>query len=255
MAGATFLEYLKGWTEFLNVIAWPIATVLCVFLFRRQVMNFLGNVETVKLFGAEVSRKINKQIEQSEKEALTKSDSELLSGPSKSELNRAIMVNKLTADWNSSLVSAPAEALAAEYERVRASMLPGQSRTRAMEVIVSKMRTIGQAFFPIRHEFAPSASPGKRLMVIVSLQVLPDYEMLDWLAQRISSEKPFLQYHALVAILRALRENNARAYIPSFEAAVEEMRRFKGSFGNDTSRTATLETIESLLNDLKRSTP
>jgi hypothetical protein len=249
---ATFLEYLKGWTEFLGVVAWPAATVLCVFLFRRQVMNFLGDVETVKVFGAEISRKINKQIEQSAKEALTKSEAELRSGPSKAELNRAMVVKELTADRNSGLVAAQAEALAAEYERVRASMPPSNNRTRAMEVVVSKMRTIGQAFFPIRHEFAVSASPGKRLMVIASLQVLPDYEMLDWLAQRVGSEKPFLQYQSLVAILLALQGNNARVFIPSLEAAVKEISRFKDKFGSDTSRIETLEKIERSLDDLKR---
>jgi len=54
----TFLKYLKGFTEFLNAVAWPAAAVLCVLLFRQQVTNFLGDVETVKVFGAEISRKI-----------------------------------------------------------------------------------------------------------------------------------------------------------------------------------------------------
>jgi hypothetical protein len=250
--GSTFLDYLKSFTEFLSAVAWPAAAVLCVLLFRRQVTNFLGDVETVKVFGAEISRKINKQIEQSAKEAQTKTDSELRSGPSKGELNRAMVVKDLAADTNSGVVAAQAEALAAEYERLRASMLPGNDRTRAMEVVVSKMRTIGQAFFPIRHEFAGSASPGKRLMAIASLQVSHDYEMLDWLAERVGSEKAFLQYQALVAILLAVQGNNAKAYIPSLEAAVKEVSRFKDNFGGDISRTGTLEEIEKALADLKR---
>ncbi len=251
-AGTTFLEYLKGWTEFLGVIAWPAATVVCVLLFRRQIIDFLGGVETVKVFGAEISRKIDKQIEQSAKEALTKSEAELRSGPSKGELDRAMVVKELTADRYGGLVAAQAQALAAEYERVRASMPPSNERTRAMEVVVSKMRTIGQAFFPIRHEFAVSASPGKRLMVIASLQVLPDYEMLDWLAQRVGSEKPFLQYQALVATLLALQGSNAGGYIQGFDAAIKVMSRFKDSFGGDTSRVRTLERIETSLDELKR---
>ncbi len=169
-------------------------------LFRRQLTKFLGDVNTVKVFGAEITRKIDNQIEQSAKEAQAKTEAELRSGPSEGELNRAGVVKNLLVDTPHSVITAQAEALAAEYERVRASMLPGSDRTRAMEVVVSKMRTIGQAFFPMRYEFAPSPSPGKRLMVIASLEVSPDFDMLDWLVDRVRAEKPFLQYHALVAI-------------------------------------------------------
>lgn len=250
--GPTWLEVLKGFTEFLNAIAWPAAAVLCVFLFRQQVTNFLGDVETVKVFGAEISRKIDKQIEQSAKEAQTKSEAELRSGPSKADLERAMAVKELAANATSGVVISQAESLAAEYERVRASMSPGNDRTRAMEVVVSKMRTIGQAFFPFRHEFEGSPSPGKRLMVIASLQVFFDFEMLEWLVQRVGSETPFLQYQALVAILLGMQGKNAQAYVPSLEAAVNELGQFRASFGSDTSRTGTLEEIERRLSDLKR---
>lgn len=251
-SGPTWLEVLKGFTEFLNAIAWPAAAVLCVFLFRQQVTNFLGDVETVKVFGAEISRKIDKQVEQSAKEAQTKSNAELRSGPSKTELERAMTVKELAANATSGVIISQAESLSAEYERVRASMPPGNDRTRAMEVVVSKMRTIGQAFFPFRHEFAGSPSPGKRLMVIASLQVFFDFEMLDWLVQRVGSEAPFLQYQALVAILLGVQEKHAKAYVPSLEAAVSKLGQFRDSFGGDTSRTGTLEEIEKRLNDLKR---
>ncbi|MBR0862774.1 hypothetical protein ACVIWV_001671 [Bradyrhizobium diazoefficiens] len=253
-AGPSGIELLKSVTEFLNAVAWPAAAVFCALLFRQQVTSFLGNVETVKVFGAEISRKIDKQIEQSAKEAQNKSEAELLSGPSEGELERAMTVKKLAANASSGVVMAQAESLAADYEHVRASMPPGNDRTRAMEVVVSKMRTIGQAFFPLRHEFAGVASPGKRLMVIATLQICYDFEMLDWLVQRVGSEKPFLQYQALVAILLAMQGKNAKAYIPSLDAAVSELGRFRDSFGGDTSRRGTLDEIEKVLNDLKRAT-
>jgi hypothetical protein len=251
-AGSTFLEYLKGFTELLNAVAWPIAAVLCVLLFRRQLTDFLGDVDTVKVFGAEISRKINTQIEQSAKEAQAKTETELRSGPSESELHRAMVVKKLAVDATTGAIAAQAEALAAEYERVRASMIPGNDRTRAMEVVVSKMRTIGQAFFPIRHEFAGAASPGKRLMVIASLQVSPDYDMLDWLAERVGSEKPFLQYHALVALLLAAQGSNAKAYVAGLEAAFEKASRFKDRFDGDASRIGNLELLQKSIAKLKR---
>ena len=88
-------------------------------------------------------------------------------------------------------------------------------------------------------------------MVIASLQVFRDFEMLDWLAQRVGSEKPFLQYQALVAILLATRGENAKSYIANLQATVDTIRQFKDGFGSDTSRTGTLEEIERALNLLK----
>jgi hypothetical protein len=163
-----------------------------------------------------------------------------------------MVVKGLAADASSSVIASQAEALAAEYQRVRGSMVPGDRRTRAMEVVVSKMRTIGQAFFPIRHEFANSPAPGKRLMVIASLEVSPDYDMLDWLVERARLEAPFLQYHALVAILLAARGPAARAYIRPLDAAVEKLSQL--SFDADTSRIGTLEQIKKALEKLKTAT-
>ena len=250
--GSTFLEYLKGLTELVDAIAWPTAAIICVLLFRPQLTKFLGGVKTVKVFGAEISREIDSQIEESAKEAQAKTETELRSGPSESELNRAMVVKNLVADTDGSVIAKQAEALAAEYQQVRDSMLPGNNRTRAMEVVVSKMRTIGQAFFPIRHEFAGSSSPGKRLMVIASLEVSPDYDLLDWLAERVGSEKPFLQYHALVAILLAAQGNKAKAYIRDFDAAVERVNQFKDKFDGDMSRIGTFDEIKKTVEKLKR---
>jgi hypothetical protein len=65
----TFLDYVKDLTGLFNSVAWPAAAIYCVILFRPQLVSFLGNVDTVKVFGAEISRRINSQIEQSAKEA------------------------------------------------------------------------------------------------------------------------------------------------------------------------------------------
>src|SRR5262245_27179472 len=86
--GSTFLQYLKGITEFANAVAWPTAAVVCVFLFRPQLTKLLGEVRTVKLFGTEIS--INKQIELSAQEARAKTAEEIESGPSPAEISRAI---------------------------------------------------------------------------------------------------------------------------------------------------------------------
>jgi hypothetical protein len=75
--------------------------------------------------------------------------------------------------------------------------------------------------------------------------------MLDWLAERVGSEKPFLQYHALVAILLAVQGNNAKAYIRTLETTVEKISQFKDEFDGDSSRIGTLENIKMAFESLK----
>jgi hypothetical protein len=229
---SALLNYLKVIAELLNAISWPIAAVICALLFRPELLQLLRRITSVKIWGTEIA--INRQIEQSAQQAQGKTEAELRSGPSKQELERATIVKELAADTDRGLIAKQAEALAAEYEQVRALMLPGSARTRAMEVVVSKMRTIGQAFFPLRHEFASAPYPGKRLMVIASLQVLPDYDMLDWLAERVGPETPFLQYQALLAILTAAKGGKAEAFLNNLQESFKIVSRDRISGDPDT---------------------
>jgi hypothetical protein len=50
-----------------------------------------------------------------------------------------------------------------EYERIRATMPSGDERTRRMEVVVAKMRTLSIAGYPLLDDFSKSSSPGQRL--------------------------------------------------------------------------------------------
>jgi hypothetical protein len=243
---APFLEYLKGATDFFNSVAWPAAAILCVILFRPQLTKLLGDVETVKVFGAEISLKLKQSADEA---SATKG---LSLAPSQGELIRAAELEKFAAAADIGLIAKQAEELAAEYERVRHTMLPSDSRTRQMEIVVSKMRTLARAFYPLRHDFANSASPGKRLMTIAALQVDPDYDMLGWLAERLAVERPFVGYHAAVALLLAVRAPKAKAYLPAIEAAVEKAMQARGTLANDTDRIRALDDIERALASLKQ---
>jgi hypothetical protein len=90
-----------------------------------------------------------------------------------------------------------------EYEATRAAMLPGDRRTRRLEVIATRMRSLAQPAYGFLPELTRSNSPGRRLMAVSILQVIPDPDYLSWLAERISGEKPFVAYHAAVALLAA----------------------------------------------------
>lgn len=109
------------------------------------------------------------------------------------------------------------EVLAGEYSRVRDTMPPGHPRTRQMEVIASRMRALaGQLYSSVPLLSAADGpmgdAPGRRLAAITFLQAIPHPGYLQWLSERFGRdrvgeevEKPFVQYHAGVALLSAVR--------------------------------------------------
>jgi hypothetical protein len=242
-------EYLKAVADLISAIVWPAVVVLGVLVFRKQLGDFFGGVQTVKLFGAELSRQLTSELKVSEQEA--QSAVGLSAAPTEGELSRATVVERILSKTDLGIVKQQTDELAAEYERIRSSMLPGDARTRRMEVVVSKMRTLGLAAYPLRYELASSPSPGKRLFAIAILQVKPDYDMLDGLAERFPVEKPFVGYHALVAILLAIRDPIAKTHILEIQHAVAKLKTARASIGSDTDRINVLNQIEAAANALQ----
>jgi hypothetical protein len=137
--------------------------------------------------------------------------------------------------------------VAKEYENIRASMPSGDSRTRKMEVVVAKMRTVGQAIYSDRYRLSQSASPGDRLQAISSMQVQPDYDLLDWLGQRVKEEKPFVAYHALVALNVAASGAFATHYKDALRSVASQLESVSGTFQRDADRRAMFERFKEKL--------
>jgi hypothetical protein len=95
--------------------------------------------------------------------------------------------------------------LAKEYEDIRRSMPSGDPRTRKMETIASKMRSVARPNYPLLNSLVESSSAGERLAAVSILEEIPNRTYLTWLADRVGTEKPFIAYHATVALLTAAR--------------------------------------------------
>jgi hypothetical protein len=200
----------------INAIAWPLLALLVVIRFSPQLVAFLQRMTKFEFFG--VKAELQTEIDESAQEAAAQSG--LSKAPSQAEVRRAEKLQQIVTPRDIALVREQVDALATEYETIRASMPRGDSRTRRMEVVVSKMRTIGRAAYPLRYDLFQSPSPGRRLQVIACLQIVPDYDLLEWLADRIGTEKPFIAYHALIALNTAARIENARAHLDELKAAL-----------------------------------
>jgi hypothetical protein len=132
---------------------------------------------------------------------------------------------------------------AREYERLRATVPSGDERTGRMEVIVTKMRTLAIAGYPLLKEFAESSSPGDRLVAVVMLQVRPSPDYIRWLGARVSEERAFLRYHAAVALLSAARVLKATHHT-TIREAIAAAQQALGTGGGTEGQLAVLKNAE-----------
>lgn len=222
-------------SKLLSTVAWPAVTVFALIVLRPEIMKVLGRISEFDAFG--VKAKIREELKRSEEEV------EVLGGrfkePTPRQLERAAEVKEIAGN-SRELVLDQVEQLAREYENTRSAMKPGDRRTRRLEIITSKMRTIGLAAFPFRYEIAASPSPGKRLQAIACLQVRPDFDMLLWLVEQLGSEQPFIAYHAAVALNVAALAPDARDHSLALAKASEQSDKYVGRFGPDTDRAEQL---------------
>ncbi len=98
--------------------------------------------------------------------------------------------------------------LAADYEELRRDLPAGRIRTQRMTAVFSEMKTKAGGVQTMLETFEQSRSAGIRLAAVAILQMFPNAQHLDWLAERLdnpSVEKPFVGYQAAVALLEAAR--------------------------------------------------
>ncbi len=134
--------------------------------------------------------------------------------------------------------------LCARYERERSSRLPGPERTNVMEDVTRDMRKLGLAAYAMLPELKNSESPGQRLAAIAFLCMRPDGDSLDWLAERIVFEAPFLKYQAAVALDRAASEPGLTAVDALKAAIAKSIKHLEGERQTATDEYRMLKTAE-----------
>jgi hypothetical protein len=140
--------------------------------------------------------------------------------------------------------------LAREYQRRRDSMRASPGRTEEMETIVTQMRTLAPTAFPLLDVLSRSDKPGERLAAISILEVIPQATHLDWLARRLgktndgeSVEKPFVGYHAAIALLSAAKALGNRHWSGIAAAIATAKERHKLALPKGYLHTDRYETL------------
>ena len=263
---------LSGIAAICSAVAWPVLIGFVLLLFRRQAIDLLQAAVGVatgatrfRIWQIEFDRDVNQQVAQSESAALreppvtasavaaeTKTAANIPSG----EVAAAARVRSLLdAAPNTTMrkemegaVRARMLGFAQEYETTRSAMPAGPNRTRAMNGVVAKMRTMALAAdFLLDELMAAAGSPGRRLAAICILQMKPELRTVPWLADRMRLEQPFVFFHAAVALLNAVRRFGAsdRAVLaPALDRARSQVQSFGENADANTVRTLTLASSE-----------
>ena len=126
-----------------------------------------------------------------------------------------------------------------EYQTLRETMPPGDRRTRRMEVVASRLRTLAQSVYPLLPELLASDQPGDRLAAVCALQAIPTDGHLDWLGERVCVERQFIGYHATVALLAAARALPLER-LSQVAAALDRAEECSQRMRTDTDRATTL---------------
>ncbi len=130
--------------------------------------------------------------------------------------------------------------LARAYQALRTSMLPGNARTRKMEVVAAKMRALACDGYYLLDYLARNPEPGARLAAVSLLEARPSAGHLEWLAERLAPEKPFVGYHAALALFTAARTLEPE-HRDRVRAAIHRARTLLGAGLDTTDRAQALD--------------
>lgn len=277
--GGDIAWVLSGVAAICTAVVWPVLIGLILWWFREPAAELLRAAVGVaegatrfKIWQIEFDKDVQQQVTQSETAALVTAVSPAAGGavsaraasaateaaatiPS-GEVAAATGVRSLLESAPNSTLRRSAEAaikarmvlFAQEYETVRASMHAGAERTRAMNAVVAKMRTLALAADLYLDEWMNAgSSPGLRLAAICILQMKPEMRAVPWLAERMRMEQPFVFFHASVALLNAVRRFGVgeRASLgAALRTALSQVQSFGEKADANTVRSLTLALSE-----------
>lgn len=243
-ASSPFVEYLTAVSDLVRAVVWPLLRGVLVIVQRRPLARLLeALVELISHSNhIKLGDMIDVEVDRSAKQAENRDASRVES--THEEIEAATRVGRIAESADSSEIRVRMVEFAREYEATRSNMKPGPDRTRAMNAIVAKMRTLGIAALPLLREFAHDKnSPGRRLAALAILQLSPDLAYVDWLVERMAVEQPFVFFHASHALLAMVRSYGIRAR-NQLEGAIARSLEIVGSFAGGRPDRNTVETLQ-----------
>ena len=126
-----------------------------------------------------------------------------------------------------------------EYQTLRDTMPPGDRHRATWRSWRPTLRSFAQSIYPLLPELIASDQPRSRLAAVCALQAIPTAAHIDWLAERVCVEKPFIGYHAALALLDTT-PHLPFAQLSQVAAAVDRAGECSQRLRTDTDRANTL---------------
>ena len=237
-------EYVSVFSELVRALAWPLLFGILI-ITQRQLLGRLleALIELIRHSNhIKLGDMIDVEVDRSAKEAEKREVPALEVTPG--DIEAATRVGRMAESADLSVIRTRMLEFAREYEATRSSMKPGATRTRAMNAIVAKMRTLGIAAAPLLRELAyDKTSPGKRLAALAILQLAPDLTYLDWIVERMSNEQPFILFHASLVLLAMVRSYGVQSR-QELGSAVSRSLEVVSSFSGGPPDRTTVDTLQ-----------
>jgi hypothetical protein len=207
-------ELLNAVAALLHAVAWPFVFILVALVFRKPITELLRNLKSVSAVGitlaTQLAEKVEKESEalEGEVEALRGAhpkDEDAAKKVTEKQVEAAVRVERLVRRTDPLAAKEEMRSLALEYDWLREVLPSGDARSRRLDSLVLKMRTLALACRPFLREFVESSSPGERLAAVAILQVAPDPAYVEWLVRRLTfNEQNYFVYQAAVALLQVV---------------------------------------------------
>lgn len=206
------LAFSKLIVALLPAFAWPVLVGLALWWFRFPVRNILEAIAhwipNAKGFEFGPVKFIGAALEQVAEEVKADPKARDKVTPEERQMAKFVAAAASNApdEWVAARVNM--DKLAREYDALRAQMSAAGGPQRPsspqeivqMNKIVAQMRALGVACKTFWDEYAASDKAGDRLAAVVVAQMAPDPRYLEWLSERFRVDKPFIFYHAALAI-------------------------------------------------------
>ena len=125
-------------------------------------------------------------------------------------------------------------------------MPSGNERTWEMEQIIAEMKSLAPLIHFMLSSLTESDSPGLRLAAVAILYERPDLQYINWLAERLGVEKPFIGYHAADALLSAV-QNLDTGFYDTIRDAIDKAISGLGARRDKTDRLWKLQEAQRTL--------
>jgi hypothetical protein len=244
----TFSKLLTAIAALIGAIAWPVALLTLLFVFRselRQILirmpNLLDRVRKATLAGIDLElNQVAAEVGKTENE----------SGKiTPRQIEAAARIEVQSRDVDSKSLTNELDRLCLEYDSLRRSLPSGTERTRAMTRVLVKMRSLAPSVVDSINAYKGSGSAGSRLAAIAMMQMVPRVADLVWLKERFSSEHPFVFYHAALALQNVANTCDTPQKKKNLREVTEQALSTVKSFPGAPDR-GTIEVLEMLLSSL-----